>query len=56
MTLKNYYEALTHFYDVEMLNEKGLRDYIKILRTKLIDAECRIIALENELKLAGRKR
>ena len=33
----NYEESLAHFYQVDMLNEKGLKDYIKILKNKIIE-------------------
>ena len=35
--IKNYEEALGHMYNVDMLNEKGLRDYVKILKNKVTE-------------------
>ncbi len=31
----NYEESLERFYQVDMLNSKGLKDYVKILRSKI---------------------
>lgn len=44
--IKNYGEALEHMFDVDMLNEKGLRDYIKILKDKVIELNIKMIDLQ----------
>ena len=31
-----YKQSLEYFYNINMLNEKGLKEYIKILRDELI--------------------
>lgn len=55
MVIKNYEEALAHFFDVDMLNTKGLRDYVKILRNHIIESKSQVIGLEHSLKLRREK-
>ncbi len=49
MSINNYEEALEHFYSIGMLNEKGLREYNKVVREMARQLEIRIIDLESQV-------
>lgn len=48
--INNYPEALEHMYQINKLNESGLRDYIGQLRREIIDLKQKIIDLEFKLQ------
>lgn len=52
----NYAESLEHMFKVDMLNEKGLKDYIKQLKQENNELRIKIIDLENEIQAVKYKR
>lgn len=47
--IKNYEEALEHMFQIEQLNDKGLNDYIKVLRANCNELQQKIIHLEHKI-------
>lgn len=46
--INNYEEALEHFFQIEMLNQKGLIEYCRILRKETFELKEKIIDLESK--------
>jgi hypothetical protein len=46
--ISDYKESLVQFYQVDMLNEKGLKEYILILKDDLYKLREKIINLESD--------
>ena len=46
--IRNYEEALGHMYNTDMLNDKGLKDYIKILRSKVTELSIKLQDFQNK--------
>jgi len=47
---ETYEQQLHHLFDVSMLNEKGLREYVKILRQQVSQLKCDMIDVEGEIQ------
>ena len=47
--INNYEEALEHFFQVEMLNQKGLIEYCKLLKNQIFKLKEKVIDLERDV-------